>query len=92
MSNQTVSLANGIYEKLKRSTTKISQKVFNVLNREGIADIIADPISKIFWFEEYTRGNNCPQYIYAWLKKFIKREYGYDYLYDRIKPTFLQEV
>ena len=39
----------------------------------------------VFWFEYYSNGNNCPAYAYEWLKKYIKREYGYNYLYDVVK-------
>lgn len=69
-----------IFEKLENATTKIAQKVFDVLNREGIAGIIVK--DNVFWFEHYLSGNNCPAYVYEWLKKYIKREYGYVYLYD----------
>lgn len=74
-----------IFEKLENATTKIAQKVFDVLNREGIAGIIADTRNNVFWFEYYSSGNNCPEYVYQWLKKYIKREYGYNYLYDVVK-------
>ena len=74
-----------IFEKLENATTKIAQKVVDVLNREGIAGIIADTRNNVFWFEYYSSGNNCPAYAYEWLKKYIKREYGYNYLYDVVK-------
>ena len=53
-----------IFEKLENATTKIAQKVFDVLNREGIAGIIADTRNNVFWFEYYSSGNNCPAYVY----------------------------
>ena len=71
-----------ISKKLENATTKIAQKVYTILNREGIAGIIADTRNNVFWFERYSSGNNCPAYVYEWLKKYIKREYGYAYLYD----------
>ena len=74
-----------IFEKLENATTKIAQKVYDVLNSEGIAGIIADTRNNVFWFEHYSSGNNCPAYVYQWLKKYIKREYGYNYLYDVVK-------
>ena len=74
-----------IFEKLENATTKIAQKVFDILNREGIAGIIADTRNNVFRFEQYSSGNNCPEYVYQWLKKYIKREYGYNYLYDVVK-------
>lgn len=77
-----ISLVPELYEKLKKATTKSAQKAFNVLDREGIANIVIDTKSNIFWFESYTMGNNCPNYIYEWLIKYIKREYGFKYLYD----------
>lgn len=77
----TFSIICDVYDDLKSETTKISQKAFDVLNREDIANIIAN--GKYFWFEFYSMGNNCPQYIYDYLKRFIKRKYGYTYLYDK---------
>lgn len=74
-----------IFEKLESATTKIGKKVYDVLNREGIAGIVADTENNIFWFESYSEGNNCSKCVYEWLKKYIKREYGYVYLYDVIK-------
>ena len=71
-----------IFEKLENATTKIARKVYTVLNREGIAGIIADTRNNVFWFECYSSGNTCPACVYEWLKKYIKREYGYAYLYD----------
>ena len=71
-----------IFKKLENATTKIAQKVFDVLNREGIAGIIADTRNNVFLFEYYSSRNNCPAYVYQWLKKYVKREYGYNYLYD----------
>ena len=43
-----------IFEKLENATTKIAQKVFDVLNREGIAGIIADTRNNVFWFVYYS--------------------------------------
>lgn len=80
--NDTVNLEYEILKKLENATTKIAQKVFDILNREDIAGIIADSKGKVFWFEYYASGNNCPAYAYEWLKKYIKREYGYSYLFD----------
>lgn len=80
--NSIKNLEYEIFAKLENATTKIATKVYDVLSREGIAGIIADTQSNVFWFECYSAGNNCPKCVYDWLKKYIKREYGYDYLYD----------
>ena len=77
-----IDITSELYNKLEHLTTKIGQKVFNVLDREGIPAIIADTKRGVFWFEYYTSGNGCPNYAYKWLKAFINREYGYKYLYD----------
>ena len=74
-----INIEEQIMEDLKLETSKISQKVLNVLEREGIAGIIVDTDTKIFWFELYSRGNDCPIYAYKWLKSYIKRKYDYDY-------------
>lgn len=83
--NDYIYLEGEIYKKLENVTTKIAQKVFNVLDRGDIYGIVADTKRNIFWFESFTYGNDCPNYAYDWLKKYIKREYGYDYLYDVAK-------
>lgn len=76
---------NSIYYKVmclvENETTKISQKAFDILNAEGIADII-ESNHGTFWFEYYILGNDCPQYIYDYLIKFIKRKLKLKYLYD----------
>lgn len=78
---------NSIYNKvmnlLKNEKTKISNKAYDVLNREGIADIVQK--NNVFWFESYIIGNNCPDYIYEYLIRFIKRKLCLEYLYNHIK-------
>ena len=71
-----------ILVQLENATTKIAQKIYDVLNREGIPGIVVK--DNVYWFEYYSIGNNCPAYVYKWLKKYIKRKYGYNYLYDVI--------
>ena len=77
------SISNELYKHYEQQQTKIGQKVFDVLNREGIADIILD--DNIFWFEFYSRGNDCPEYVYNHIKSHLKKQ-GYTYLYDRLSP------
>lgn len=80
--NSTKSLESEIFDKLENTTTKIGKKVYDVLdNHEGIAGIFADTKTKVFWFT-YSSGNNCPAYVYKWLKRYIKRKYGYSFLLD----------
>ena len=75
---------NSIYSKvmnlLENETTKISKKAYDVLNAEGIADIVK--CNNKFWFESYCIGNDCPDYIYDYLIKFIKRKFCLEYLYN----------
>ena len=78
-----------ILVQLENATTKIAQKIYDVLNREGIPGIIVK--DNVFWFEYYSIGNNCPAYVYKWLKKYIKRKYGYNYLYDVIDSGYRNE-
>lgn len=82
---------NSIYYKVmclvENETTKISQKAYDVLDAEGIADIIEK--DGVFWFESYIQGNNCPDYIYDYLIKFVKRKLKLKYLYDEVK-TFIE--
>ena len=77
-----ISLLRQVYADLQDETTKISKKAFDVLDREGVADIITN--GTVFYFEHYARGNDCPRYIYDYLKKFIQRKYKLIYLYDTI--------
>ena len=80
--NVTKSIYPEIYEYYdKNRKTKIGNKVFNVLNEEGIAGIIL--YGDIFWFESYAIGNRCSQDVYEHIKKTLRRK-GYKYLHDWI--------
>ena len=72
------SIYNDVMKALKEEETKIAQKAFNVLDDERIAGIVEK--DGVFWFEAYQSGNDCPQYIYEYLIKFIKRKFGIKYL------------
>lgn len=74
------SIYNKVYEDLRYEPTKLGKQAFDVLDKEGIADIISNGTH--FWFEFYSRGNDCPQSVYDYLKRFIKRKYRLKYLYD----------
>ena len=65
---------------LDKEATKISKKALEVLAREGIANIVEK--NNKFWFESYSIGNDCPNYIYEYLIKFIKRKLHLEYLYN----------
>lgn len=75
-----VSICSEVMNLLEKETTKISSKAYEVLNREGIADIVKN--DNRFWFESYTIGNDCPNYIYDYLGRFIERKLGLKYLYN----------
>jgi hypothetical protein len=77
--NSMKSIYKELYEYYKEQKSKIAQKVFDVLNREGIAGIILD--KNVFWFESYNRGNSCPLIVYEHIKQHLKKQ-GYIYLYD----------
>ena len=77
------SIYSEVMSMIENETTKISEKAFEVLNKEGIANIIINE-NNVFWFESYSCGNNCPQNIYDYLKKFIKRKFNAKYLYEEI--------
>ena len=74
------SIYNRVMELLKSETTKISKKALYVLEGEGIANIVQKNGS--FWFESYCMGNDCPNYIYDYLIKFIERNLSLKYLYN----------
>ena len=84
--NDCTSIYGMIYDELKakiehdkKYNTKIAKSVFDVLNRERIADIILD--GDIFWFESYIAGNDWTDKEYSWLKNYLINK-GYKYLYD----------
>lgn len=77
------SIYSEVMSMIENETTKISKKAFNVLNREGIADIIINE-NNMFWFESYSYGNDCSQVVYDYLKRFIKRKFNVKYLYEEI--------
>lgn len=72
------SIEDKLYNDLQYESTRIGQKAFDVLDRQDIAGIITD--GKYFWFESW--DNDCPQSVYDYLKRYIKRKYGLEYLYD----------
>ena len=74
------SIFNKVYEVLKAEKTKIGQRAFNTLDREDIADIREN--NGIFYFEFYASGNNCSNSVHDYLVKFIKRKFGFKYLYE----------
>lgn len=74
------SIYGKVFELLENKNTKIAKKAFDILNEEGIANIIED--NGVFWFETYSFGNSCPNYIYEYLIRFIKRKLTLRYLYD----------
>jgi len=73
------SIYNELFDYYSFQNTKIGQKVFNVLNKEGIADIVLD--NNVFWFEVYPFGNDCSETVYNHIKKLLKKR-GHIYLYD----------
>ena len=66
-------------EHLPKYQTKIARSVFDVLDREGVADIILD--GDTFWFESYSTGNTWNNAQYEWLVKYLQNK-GYRYLYQ----------
>ena len=74
------SIYNQVMELVESEKTNISKRAFEILNGEGIADIVEH--DGIFWFESYVIGNDCPGVIHNYLKQFIKRKMGLNYLYD----------
>jgi len=75
------SIYHEVYNYYKNQNTKIGRKVFDVLDREGIAGIILN--KNVFWFKFYSIGNSCPEVVYEHIKKHLQRQ-GYKYLYDII--------
>ena len=74
------SIYNDVFRLVEAEKSAISKKAFNVLNTEGIADITEN--NGVFWFESYSMGNSCSRAVYDYLKRFIKRKMGFEYLYD----------
>lgn len=67
-----------VYDMVSNEKTKIGARAFDVLDREGIADIICR--DGVFWFEHYQIGNDCPNAVYDYLIRFIKRNFGVKYI------------
>lgn len=79
--SKTTNLIPRLYNDLQKEKTKIAVKAFDVLNGEGIAGIIEK--DGVFWFEYYNRGNDCPDCVYFFLVRYIKKKYGLRYLFDK---------
>ena len=79
-----MSIYHSLYNELK---TKIGvlhgykqyANAWNMLDREGIADVIQD--GNTFWFEFYQYGDYRQSELDS-LKKYIKKHKGLKYLYD----------
>lgn len=74
------SIYNEVMKFVEAENTNIGKRAFEILNSEGIADIVEQ--NGTFWFESYVRGNDCPGAVHNYLKQFIKRKMGLTYLYD----------
>ena len=72
------SIYMNVYDMVSNEKTKIGARAFDVLNREGIADIIC--CNDVFWFEHYQIGNDCPNAVYDYLIRFIKRNFCVKYI------------
>lgn len=77
-----VSIYNEVMNLLGKEETKVSEKAFNVLNKEGIADIVKK--NGMFCFEVYVGDNDCPKHIHEYLVKFIERKLKLKYLYKEV--------
>lgn len=69
-----------VMEIVRQEKTEIGAQAYEVLDREGICNIVKS--DGVFWFEYYVSGNDCPQKIYDYLVKLIKRKMKLDYLYE----------
>jgi hypothetical protein len=67
-----------LYEHFKKTTTQIGKKVFDLLDTESILVIVED---NDFWYE-YDRWSIIAQDANDYLTKYIKKEYGFIYLYE----------
>ncbi len=80
-SYDTEDIFNDVYRALENANTKIGKKAFDALDREDIVSIIVN--DGVFWFEELQYGHHCSKEVKDYLKNFIKKTYGYEYLYDK---------
>lgn len=80
--NKAYPLFCKVFDDLKLDDTKISNKVYELLNEEQFNLILSDN-KKEFWFEVGSFGK-LPDYAYDYLIKYIKRNYGIDYLFNRL--------
>ena len=74
------SIYNDVFRLVGAEKTNIGKKAFDALNAEEIADITEN--NGVFWFEFYSMGNSCSRAVHDYLKRFIKRKFGFVYLYD----------
>lgn len=78
---QEKNLISDLWEYLDKSNlNKTELKVFNWLDKDNLNAIQTD--GRIFYFEKTLSTTIMPNYIYNWLKKWVKRNYKLTYLYD----------
>lgn len=63
---------------LSKEKSKISKKALSWIGYDWISIVKCD---NIFWYEGHTE--NIPKYIREYLNKFIKKNLGVEYLYDK---------
>lgn len=68
-----------LYNDFKDSPNKTERKIWDLINHDTFY-IIKD--GNVWWFEKVNSNKSIPNYCYDYLRKYIKKNYGLDYLYD----------
>jgi hypothetical protein len=55
-------------------------KVFNWLNKDNLSSIMID--DKVFYMEKTSELVFMPNYVYDWIKNWVRHNYKLTYLYD----------
>lgn len=77
----THSIFREVYQDTVQLKSKISQEVFDALDREAIADIVSSD-DEVFWFEWYLYHDFVPKRITDWIVRHLEKK-GYRYLYRK---------
>lgn len=78
-----------LYYDFKEKETKIGKKIFNIFDLD-LCSIISS--NNTWWLEKHSRYNTIPTYFINYLRKYLKRKYNLDYLYDMFDAKIDMEV
>lgn len=67
--------------RIEKSKSKIAAKCWNILDEDRCMIVLMD--NEYWYIEKTSQYNSIPKYFRDFLKRFIQKKYGFEYLYDK---------